>query len=185
MPRTTDKERLSALKSFFEETYRRHLKKVQFYAYNYLCDHAEAKSVAHDVFLALWENIEDVDTERDILPYLIVIAKFKCMNLLRSKGYHKKYRDSEDNRHMRHILLYEALNDFTATYLYSGEIMELVGRSLEQMPAAVKDTFILSRRQHMKNHEIARLQMISVKTVEYRINYALKVLRKNLEGYPV
>ena len=170
---------------FFEETYLSHLKKVQFYANSYLCDQAEAKSVAQDVFLALWENLDEIDTEKDILPYLIVVAKFKCMNILRKRHYHQKYRDSKNSKYLRGVLAYEALNDFTSTYLYSSEIMELVEKSLGQMPETVKSTYVLSRERNLKNHEIAELQLISVKTVEYRINYALKILRKNLQDYPV
>jgi RNA polymerase sigma-70 factor (ECF subfamily) len=185
MPCAVDKKLHPSLKRFFEETYSSHLRKVQFYAYNYLLDHTEAKSVAQDVFLTLWENLENIDTQRDILPYLIVIAKFKCMKVLRRKEYHRKWCDSSGAKKTRHTLSYEALHDFTSTYLYHDEIMELVGKSLEQMPAPVKDTFILSREKNMKNSEIALTQMISIKTVEYRINCALKILRKNLRDYSV
>lgn len=170
---------------YFEDTYRCHLKKVEFYACNYLGDRTEARNVAHDVFMTLWENLERIDTQKDILPYLIVVAKFKCMNILRKRSYHKKYRDRKSEKYLRDMLAYEALNDYTSTQLYSSEIMELVAQSLEQMPEAVKSTYVLSRERNLKNHEIAELQLVSVKTVEYRINCALKILRKNLRDYPV
>lgn len=171
------------LELFFEDAYKKHLRKVQFYARNYLTDESEAKSVAQDVFMTLWENLDELDTERDILPYLLVVTKFKCMNILRKNRYQKKYRDHESSRHCRESLAYEALSDYTSTALYSGEIMDLVGKSLEEMPEKVKSTYMLSRHNNLKNSEIAEEQLISIKTVEYRLNYAFKILRKNLEDY--
>lgn len=169
--------------SFFEDAYRKHLRKVQFYAMSYLADDAEAKSVAQDVFLTLWENLGELDTEKDILPYLLVVAKFKCMNIIRKGKYYQQYRQKRHSEHIRESIAYEALSDFTSTTLYSSEINSLVDKSLGEMPEKVKDTYILSRVNNLKNHEIAKEQLISIKTVEYRLNYAFRILRKNLHDY--
>jgi len=177
------KERSPEQEKFFEDVYRDHLRKVQFYAMNYIGDNDEAKSVAQDVFLTLWENLDEIDTERHILPYIFVVTKYKCMNVIRKKNYHRKYSNNESLKQSRAAIAYEALGDYTSTVLYSGEITDLVSKSLDEMPDKVKTTYILSRDNHLKNSEIAEKQLISVKTVEYRLNYAFKILRKNLRDY--
>ena len=46
------------------------------------------------------------------------------------------------------------------------------------MPPKTKDAFILSRFKHKTYSEIAQIQNVSEKNIEYRISEALKILRK-------
>lgn len=168
---------------YFEKVYRNNFRKIYFYAKNYLVNDVDAKNVTQDVFLTFFEEIDEVDTERDVLPYLFVMARYKSMNVLRRKRVHNRFYDNEKLKHTRESIAYEALEDYTSVALYSEEIRSLVNKSLEEMPDKVRSTYELSRESHLKNREIAEMQLISIKTVEYRLNYALKILRKNLRDY--
>ena len=51
------------------------------------------------------------------------------------------------------------------------------------MKDSVRETFHLSRFRNMTNEEVARELGISVKTVEYRMSSALRILKKNLRDF--
>lgn len=167
-------------KKIFEEVYACHFKKVQFYAYNYLKDSEKAENIAQDVFLALWEQMDIVQEDGEILPYLFVLTKYRCLNWLRREKHHTKYTQEKISSADISIT---ALKDESSTQLYSKEVTQLINKSLLQMPDKVRETFIFSKFRDLKNREIAQKQKISEKTVEYRISYAYKILRKNLKDY--
>ena len=164
----------------FEEIYRRHFKKVVYFAFRYLNDQEKAQNIAQDVFVALWGQMDNIDKEGEVLPYLFILTKYRCLNWLRREKQHEKFKSNilTDND-----ISITALADESSTSLYNTEIEILVNEALKKMPDKVKDTFVLSRFKNLKNKEIATLQNISVKTVEYRISYAFRVLRKILKDY--
>lgn len=164
----------------FEEIYREHFKKVKFFAYGYLYDHEKAENIAQDVFLALWGQMENLDKNGEILPFLLVMAKYRCLNWLRREKYHEKFKKKVVSDYDISIT---ALSEESSTSLYYSEIENLIYTAIEKMPDKVKGTFVLSRFKNFKNREIAQLQNISEKTVEYRMSLAFKVLRKSLKDY--
>lgn len=167
-------------KKVFEQVYARHFRKVQFYAYNYLKDSEKAENIAQDVFMTLWEQMDTVNEDGEVLPYLFVLTKYRCLNWLRREKHQSKYVaekiSSED-------ISIAALSDSSSTSLYSKEVTELISRALTQMPEKVRETFVFSKVKDLKNKEIAQKQNISEKTVEYRMSYAYKILRKTLKDY--
>lgn len=164
----------------FEDIYRRHFKKVVYFAFRYLNDQEKAHNIAQDVFLALWGQMEIMDKNGDVLPYLFILTKYRCLNWLRKEKQHEKFKS---NTLTDYDISITALTDESSTSLFQSEIELLVNESLKKMPDKVKETFVLSRFKNLKNKEIATLQNISVKTVEYRISFAFRVLRKILKDY--
>ncbi len=164
----------------FEDIYRRHFKKVVYFAFRYLNDQEKANNIAQDVFLALWGQMDILDQKGDVLPYLFIMTKYRCLNWLRKEKQHEKFKS---NTLTDYDISITALTDESSTSLYQTEIEVLVNEALKKMPDKVKETFVLSRFKNLKNKEIATLQSISVKTVEYRISFAFRVLRKILKDY--
>ncbi|MEF9931826.1 MAG: sigma factor-like helix-turn-helix DNA-binding protein, partial [Bacteroidales bacterium] len=76
-----------------------------------------------------------------------------------------------------------ALDSSTIDKIHVQEIEKLVSKSVEQMNDKVKETFCLSRFNNLKNEEVAQKLDVSVKTVEYRMAAALRILRKNLKDF--
>lgn len=164
----------------FEDIYRKNFKKVLYFAQKYLIDIDVAESVTQDVFVALWGQIEAVDQNGEVLPYLFVMTKYRCLNHLRREKQHRGYiqRTLTD-----YDIAYAALTDGSSGNLYSSEVSRLINNAYANMPDKVKETFMCSRGEQLKNREIADKFNISEKTVEYRISCALKILRKHLKGY--
>jgi len=159
------------------------ISKVRFFAYNYLKDHQAARCVAQDVFVTLWENREIIDFQKNVLGYIMVITKNKCLNILRHRKSEKNYNIYKRTEDLRDYVNIYTLNDKSATNLYSNEIDHIIKETLEKMPVNTKETFLLNRINKLKYNEIAERQGVSEKTVEYRIMSALKQLRRRLKDY--
>jgi len=58
-----------------------------------------------------------------------------------------------------------------------------IQKAIDELPENYRETFALSRFGEQTNVQIAAMQGISVKTVEYRITQSLKILRVKLKDY--
>lgn len=165
---------------FFDYAYSRYSKMVRFYVYSYLKDNEKSNDIVQDVFLAFWEKIDTLDSSRDVFPYILVMAKYRCLNHLRREKYHQEFSDQTKLSVMDISII--ALEQ-TEDYISFNEVNTRINAAVESMPPKVRETFIYSRYKLLKNKETAEKLMISEKTVEYRISCAYKILKKALKGY--
>ena len=166
----------------FEKIYSSYLHKVQYFAYSYLLDFEAAKCLAHEVFTSIWDNWETLDFDRDPLPYLLVLTKNKCLNILRKHKVEIRFQDYSKKQYDNDSLNYISLADTSSTKLYHKEIEDILLKTMNEMPESVKITFCLHRFNNLKYDEIAKTLGVSVKTIEYRIMVALKILRVKFKG---
>lgn len=84
-----------------------------------------------------------------------------------------------------HGLLYEKLKDQfeDPDYYLVNELAVHIEKAIGELPDTYRETFILSRFGEKTNTEVATELGVSVKTVEYRISQALKILRVRLKDY--
>jgi RNA polymerase sigma-70 factor, ECF subfamily len=170
-------------KKIFEEVYSMHLHKVQFYAFNYIHDWDGARSIANEVFTAIWVERGKIDFRRDMLPYLMVVTKNKCLNFLKKQKSEREYINYSGGKITESELNYMSLEHPSSTSLYTKEINKIFEESIVMMPEKIKNSFCLSRFGNLKYEEIAKLHGVTVKTVEYRISAALRILRKKFKDY--
>ena len=67
--------------------------------------------------------------------------------------------------------------------LFSEEIVEIVNRTLGELPEKTRKAFMMSRYQNNSVKEIAGLLDVTVKGADYHIGKALQALRKSLKDY--
>ena len=170
-----DKE--SLFKEAFDEYYERLVKFVWYYCR----DWEEAKNIAQDTFVALWQSMDKVDRDKSLFPYILIIAKNKTFNYLKKNAVKRKYDSYLKGTEIN--IAIQAISQRSLSYTYSKELMSVISNSLDSMSESVRMTFLLSRRSNFKNKEIAEMLNISVKTVEYRIMSALRILKSNLQDY--
>jgi RNA polymerase sigma-70 factor (ECF subfamily) len=171
----TDKE------IFFKESFERYYEKIVSYVYSFYKDRETAKNIAQDCFIAFWENIDKVESSKTPLPYLFFVAKNKTLNQLKRDGVEGKFGDYYAWREFE--LRSKVLSNSTVDRVLEKEVERLIKKSMEQMKDSVRDTFHLSRFCNMTNEEVAKELGISVKTVEYRMSSALRILKKNLRDF--
>ena len=159
----------------FNAIFRKYYNNVIYYALHYVETYEEAQDVAHDVFASLWQRLDMY--EENAFPVLITMAKNKCLNVLRKEKHKREYSQSVERSRRLDIRL-ESLENSSLENLLHNDTMKVVMQTLEKMPPKTKEAFMLSRFSHKTYSEIASLQDISEKTVEYRISCALRLLRQ-------
>lgn len=166
---------------FFKKCYDSFFKNVVAFANYYLHDVESAKNIAQDTFISFWENIDKVDKSKSILPYLLFICKNKALNLLEKENSKHKYNDYFQKFEIE--INIKALRSSSLETVLKNEVESIISYALSILSKDVRHTFYLSRYDGLKNREIADRLGISIKTVEYRISSALRVLRKAFEEY--
>lgn len=150
--------------------------------YSSLCKYAsqfirdeDAEELVQDLMLYIWESREYLVIQESLKSYLFTATKHRCLNAIKKKLYHKQV----------HSLLYERLKDQfeNPDYYMINELSENIQKAISELPENYRETFELSRFGEMTNAQIATYQNISIKTVEYRITQALKILRVKLKDY--
>lgn len=175
-------EQLSQQKErFFNDAFQEHFERVVSYVYGYCKDWEMARNITQDTFIAFWENMDKVDSTKTALPYLYFIAKNKALNTMKRDMVRERYSNYTQKREME--VSYRALESSTMDAVHAGEVERIIAQSVEQMNDKVKETFCLSRFKNLKNEEVAQTLDVSIKTVEYRMASALRILRKNLKDF--
>ncbi len=167
----------------FENIFREHFHKVEYYAYSYLHDREKAKNIAQDVFYQVWKQRGEIIFDGSPLPYLFVIAKRLSLNLLRKEHNNNKYLNYQKRKYSALEFDIDSLSDISSTIIYTKEVQALIRKGLDKMPPTVRETLLMSREQNFTYNEIARHLGISPKTVENRISLALRILRATLQDY--
>lgn len=167
-------------KHIFEQIYNENRKEVIYFAQYYLNSKEEAEGVAQEVFIILWNKMEELNLEKDILPYLITLTRNKCLNILSSKK--KQFIKYSSVQVEKNEINYISL-DSADSSMIAAELNSILERTLEEMSPKVKKVFLLSRNENLKYSDIAKLEGVSVKTIEYRMMSALRVFRQNCKGF--
>ena len=133
--------------------------------------------LVQETFLRVWEHRRTLKPEKSFLAYTLRIST----NLVRNTVRHRKTRERLE-KDIPEPVLSEG-EDPTAALEFSMLEERIVAIIAHDLPERCRSIFILSRSEGKSNHEIADSLGLSVRTVEYQINRALKVLRKKLQGY--
>lgn len=171
----------SSKQEFFEKAFNLYYERVVIYVYRYCRDWSAAENLAQDTYITFWENLSKVDQNRTPLPYLLLVAKNKTINYLNREIIRTKHKTQLQKQEL--LVSARALECSTMTEVHFREIELIVNKSMSLMPGKTKEFFQMSRYECKKNEEIAEIMGVSVKTVEYRIMSALRILRKNLKDY--
>lgn len=140
------------------------------FASSYLKDEERARDIAQETLLSLWEKRLMLDPAKNIRSLVFTIARNKTLNELRRR---KLFAPTglEDNA-------LELLEDHSIEeQIESLDLAALIERVWNALPKDVGRTFSLSRKEGLKNREIATREGVSEKTVEYRIRVALRRFR--------
>lgn len=165
-----------------QESDRQAYKQLFLKYYSSLCEYAsqfirdeDAEELVQDLMMYIWESREYLVIQESLKSYLFTATKHRCLNAIKKKLYHKQV----------HSLLYERLKDQfeNPDYYMINELSENIQKAISELPENYRETFELSRFGEMTNAQIATYQNISIKTVEYRITQALKILRVKLKDY--
>lgn len=150
--------------------------------YPLLCGYAtqfvgtnDAEEIIQDMMVGIWERRGEMVVESSLHGYLFRAVKNRCIN------------------HLDKLRLHEQVHSFMASNWQSQfedpdfyVVEELTGKieeALAKLPATYREAFMLNRIDGKTYQEIATTLGVSSKTVDYRIQQALKSLRVELRDY--
>ncbi len=164
----------SKLKSF---------EKLYFENYNLLCqtvyrfvkEEAATKDIVQDVFIKYWHKMSEIHITDSEAAYLRRASINAALNYLKEM----ERRGIRENRFAEDASTY--LSENADTQLRIDETSNLITNTINQLPAACREAFVLSRYEEKSYKEIAEILSVSVNTVEKHIGKALKKLREVLK----
>lgn len=140
-----------------------------------------SENIAQDIFVKIYENRARLVTDDSLVPYLYSATKNRCMNELRHRKTIRSYFEDAEYR-FRTDLSAEALDEQKMSYNDIKLVNKTYWSTLNSLPEATKETFLLHRDDGLKYKDIAKILGVSEKTIEYRISFTLKKLRTALSA---
>lgn len=150
--------------------------------YSSLCAYArifveedDGQEIVSDVMVWLWENREMQAFELSLKSYLFRAVKNRCLTLIRRNQVRERVEEVIFNN-------LQSQYDDPDFYIVD-ELTKKIEEALANLPDKVRETFEMNRFQDLTYNEIAERLGVSSKTVDARIQQALKLLRVSLRDY--
>lgn len=135
----------------------------------------DAEEIVQDSLLWIWENRENLIIESSLSSYLFKMVYRRALNKL----VHIDAIQRADTRFYEEMQ--EMLQD---TDIYQiEELTQRIKGAVTTLPESYREAFVMHRFRDMSYKEIAEILGVSPKTVDYRIQQALKQLRIELKDY--
>lgn len=135
-----------------------------------------AEEIVQNVFIKLWQVREDIDPAKSLSSFVCTIAKNMVINVYLHKMHEATYRNAikyDISQSVEYTTEKEVDYQFLESYIDS---------LIEKLPPVRRQIFILSRRQHLRNKEIAQQLSLSENTVESQLSKAISFIKKNVHA---
>lgn len=180
MSQSSDLHTMDTFTRFFHENQAKFLS----FAYSYIRNQTEAEDILMESMIALWENRDKWEKDSNLQALLLTIVRNKALNYLAHEQVRLRAEDDINTHSQRELdLRISTLEACEPNTIFNTEIQHIVRKALSRMPEQSRNIFILSRYQNTPNKMIAEKLGISVKSVEFHITKALKILRIELKDY--
>lgn len=146
------------------------------YSYSKYYVYAEdAEEVVQDLMMWLWERREEFVPSGDMQQYLLRAVKNRCLIILRRSDF--EVRDGE--------FFFEELDAFydSTDSCVIHDLQNAIEKAIAELPETYREAFEMNRFQGKTRQKIAEETGVSIKTIDYRMQQALKILREKLKDY--
>lgn len=144
------------------------------YAHKFL-DLDDSEDIVQDVLFNIWVSRGKITIHGSVSSYLFQSVYHRVLNRVVSPRYKNKV-NVEFLERTSQMLCSE---DFS----HVSELRSMMKRAIDELPENYKGSFVKHRFQNLTYREIAEEEGVSVKTIDYRIQQALKELRIKLKDY--
>jgi RNA polymerase sigma-70 factor (ECF subfamily) len=169
----------------FEILVSRHQTSVLNLAYRFVGDRTQAKDLAQEVFIRVWQAAKTYKPEAKFKTWLYRIATNLCLNELKSarrKRWFSFNQSDEDSR----VAIEERLADSAPSaedLLLEKERSRQISDALQSLPENQRMALILKRYDDVSYQEIAQIIGCSVPAVESLLVRAKRALQEKLKNY--
>lgn len=136
---------------------------------------ADGQEIVQDVMVWLWENRDMHMIGESPKSYLFKAVKNRSFTLISRNELKQRIVNT------LHSSLQSSFED--PDFYIVEELSQKIEEALSRLPGTYREAFELNRFQNMTYSEIATRLDVSPKTIDYRIQQALKLLRVELKDY--
>jgi len=154
----------------FKLIYKLHWQKLYKMAFYYLQNEADAEDAIQDVFISLWSRRERLILRGPLENYLVRSAKYTAF-------FYLKLRQKRQQSSQASTRLYLSRNNVEENMNYKS-LMEQLQLIMGSVSQKTREIFFLSQLNGLSYKEIADQLGVSIKTVEYHISKALKLIAR-------
>jgi RNA polymerase sigma-70 factor (ECF subfamily) len=154
--------------------YEKYLNNLLTLAMALLNDAGAAEDIVHDVFVSFAKSAENFKLRGSLKSYLATCVINRARDRIRTK--HRQSTKQDKNN-----LISSEVIEPDQSVIYSEESQRL-NHAIAQLPGLQREVIILRLKSEMKFKEIAKLQGVSVSTIQGRYRYGLNKLRSLLNG---
>ena len=158
----------------FDTQFRKYYPMLCAYGHRFV-DLEDAEEIVEDSLLWIWENRETLVIESSLSSYLFKMVYRRALNKLA----HIDATQRADTRFYEEMQ--EMLQD--TDYYQMEELTKRIEEAIAALPESYRESFVMHRFRDMSYKEIAETLGVSPKTIDYRIQQALKQLRTDLKDY--
>ena len=158
----------------FDTLFRRYYPMLCAYGHRFV-ELEDAEEIVEDSLLWILENLETLVIESSLNSYLFKMVYRRALNKLA----HIDATQRADTRFYEEMQ--EMLQD--TDYYQIEELAKRIEDAVAALPESYREAFVMHRFRDMSYKEIAETLGVSPKTIDYRIQQALKQLRVDLKDY--
>lgn len=157
----------------FEILFLQYQPKLVFFLYGFIKDNEQARDMAQDVFLSIWNNREKLTEVKSFKAYVYKMAKNAVCN----------YYDHiiVNDKFVAEQLTHSSDSESTEEIIFANQLQDMIDITVSQMPPQRKQIYMMSRIEGMSNTEIAERLNINKRTVENHLTAALADIRKSIK----
>ncbi len=140
-----------------------------------IVEQKDAEEIVQEIMIWIWENHSNLGIKTSFSQYLFKMTYNRSLNLIAKKEATAR---AETNFYTIHQ---QIPDDFHPWQIE--ELSNKIEKAIDDLPESYRTAFIMHRFKGMSYKEIAEYLQVSPKTVDYRIQQALKQLRNDLKDY--
>ena len=149
-----------------ENLFRYHYRPLCIFALHYLKDIDASEDVVQEAFALLWEKLSAGEKVVNQKGYLYSIVKNRSLDILRKGGLTGEA-----------ISLDGSVDDIEEPAVEDAEVEARLWTAIDTLPEKCREIFLMSKRDGLKQEEIAQELGISLQTVKNQVSKALKILK--------
>lgn len=168
----------------FEQIYISYFSAMKRFAKEYVLFEEDAENIIQDVFLDVWEKRDLLPFQINLVAYLFVSIKNRCIDHLRNKiRTEETVNKMQEEYYLTMKIKFDALEEFDQNLFSEKDIERIISNAINSLPEKCRKIFIKSKIEGKKQKEIATELNISINTIETQMGIAYRKLKEELKDY--
>lgn len=160
----------------FELAFNQYWQPLFWQAVKKLQNEETAKDMVQEVFVAMWDNLDKIHLQTQLLPYLYGILRNKVLQHFEKNEVRLRYA------------MTVAATPATAApsvhnLLLGKELQTIIKDEIGKMPERMREIYLLKKEAHLSIREIAEKLHISEQTIKNQLSTAASRLRLRIQNY--